>query len=60
MDLLAVDVSECSGAVPQRGDLVTLLGDEIGVDDLAAHAGTISYEVLTNLGRRYQRVYRGG
>jgi alanine racemase len=60
MDLLAVDVSECSGAMPQRGDLVTLLGDEISVDDLAAHAGTISYEVLTNLGRRYRRVYSGG
>ena len=41
-----------------RGDLVTLLGDEIGVDDLAARAGTIGYEVLTSLGRRYRRVYR--
>ena len=41
-----------------RGDLVTLLGDGIGVDDLAARAGTIGYEVLTSLGRRYRRVYR--
>jgi alanine racemase len=60
MDLLAVDVSGCAVAVPQRGELVTLLGDEISVDDLAGHAGTISYEVLTSLGRRYRRVYRGG
>jgi alanine racemase len=37
---------------------VTLLGDGIGVDDLAARAGTIGYEVLTSLGRRYRRIYR--
>jgi alanine racemase len=29
------------------------------VDDLAKAAGTIGYEVLTGLGRRYHRVYRG-
>jgi alanine racemase len=34
-----------------------LLGDGIGVDDYAAHAGTIGYEVLTSLGRRYRRNY---
>ena len=27
---------------------------------VAAAAGTIGYEVLTSLGRRYHRVYRGG
>jgi alanine racemase len=27
------------------------------VDDLAAGFGTVNYEVLTNLGRRYHRVY---
>ncbi|HVY56592.1 MAG TPA: alanine racemase C-terminal domain-containing protein, partial [Xanthobacteraceae bacterium] len=35
-------------------------GGDIGVDDVAAWAGTIGYEILTNLGRRYHRVYRGG
>jgi alanine racemase len=34
------------------------VGEDIGVDDLAARAGTIGYEVLTSLGRRYRRVYR--
>src|SRR5262249_39084776 len=29
------------------------------VDDFASHAGTISYEVLTSLGRRYRRSYIG-
>ncbi len=56
MDLIAIDVTDL-GEPPQRGDLVTLLGDEIGVDDLAARAGTIGYEVLTGLGRRYRRIY---
>jgi alanine racemase len=58
MDLLAVDVSDMPDGAVRRGDMVTLIGDEIGVDDLAARAGTIGYEILTSLGRRYHRVYR--
>jgi len=60
MDLLAVDVTDLPEDVPRRGDLVTLLGEEIGIDDLASHAGTISYEILTSLGRRYARIYKDG
>jgi alanine racemase len=60
MDLLAVDVTDLPEDKPRRGDTVALLDDTIGVDDLASHAGTISYEVLTSLGRRYHRVYKGG
>jgi alanine racemase len=48
------------GRPPSRGDRVGLLGAEIGVDDLAARAGTIGYEVLTSLGRRYRRIYTAG
>jgi alanine racemase len=59
MDLLAVDVTDLPQDKPRRGDTVALLDDTIGVDDLASHAGTIAYEVLTSLGRRYHRVYRG-
>jgi alanine racemase len=55
MDLMAIDVTDVPGV--ERGDQVTLLGDGIGVDDYAAHAGTIGYEVLTSLGRRYRRTY---
>jgi alanine racemase len=60
MDLLALDVTDLPEGIPHRGDLVTLLGDSIGVDDLASHAGTIGYEVLTGLGGRYRRVYQTG
>jgi alanine racemase len=38
---------------------VTLIGDGITVDELAHHFGTIGYEVLTSLGPRYARVYKG-
>ncbi|HVY57368.1 MAG TPA: alanine racemase [Xanthobacteraceae bacterium] len=60
MDLLAVDVTDLPDGTVRRGDHVTLIGGDIGVDDVAAWAGTIGYEILTNLGRRYHRVYRGG
>jgi alanine racemase len=56
MDLIALDVTDAHKPV-NRGDLVTLLGDGITVDDLAERAGTIGYEVLTSLGRRYRRIY---
>ena len=58
MDLIAFDVTDVAETQVKRGGLVTLLGDGIGVDDLADRAGTIGYEVLTSLGRRYRRIYR--
>jgi alanine racemase len=39
---------------------VTLIGEGITVDELAHHFGTIGYEVLTSLGSRYARIYKGG
>jgi alanine racemase len=40
--------------------MVTLIGEGITVDELAHHFGTIGYEALTSLGKRYARVYKGG
>jgi alanine racemase len=60
MDLLAIDITDLPDNAARRGDLATLIGDEITVDDLARAAGTIGYEVLTSLGKRYHRVYRTG
>jgi alanine racemase len=59
MDLIAVDVTDVTDGPARRGDLVTLIGEGTSVDDLAAGMGTIGYEVLTSLGRRYHRSYRG-
>ena len=59
MDLLAVDITDMPPNTVRRGHLVTLIGDGVTVDKLAHHFGTIGYEVLTSLGKRYPRVYRG-
>jgi alanine racemase len=60
MDLIAVDVTDLDKSAVRRGHMATLLGEGITVDELAHHFGTIGYEVLTSLGQRYTRVYKGG
>src|ERR1700704_523518 len=60
MDLIAVDVTDLEKNAARRGQMVTLIGEGITVDELAHHFGTIGYEVLTSLGPRYARVYKGG
>jgi len=59
MDLITLDVSAVPVDRCAVGTDVTLLGDGIDIDDLADAAGTISYEILTHLGKRYHRVYKG-
>lgn len=56
MDLITVDISHLH-EVPRHLDI---LGAGQTVDDLAAMAGTIGYEILTSLGPRYTRRYAGG
>ena len=60
MDLIAIDITDLPPSTARRGHLVTLIGEGITVDELAHHFGTIGYEVLTSLGRRFARVYKGG
>src|ERR1700723_4650938 len=59
MDLIAVDITDLPNNAVRRGHMVTLIGEGITVDELAHHFGTIGYEVLTSLGARYARVYKG-
>ncbi|MGJ8545157.1 MAG: alanine racemase [Sulfitobacter sp.] len=54
MDLITADVTHLR-SIP---DSLTLIGPHQSVDDLAAAAGTIGYEILTSLGGRYDRDYR--
>ena len=42
-----------------RGDWVELFGANVPVDEVAEHSGTIGYELLTGIGRRYTRTYVG-
>jgi alanine racemase len=55
MDLLTIDVSH----LPDPPEALELLGAHQGIDELAASAGTIGYEILTSLGARYRRRYLG-
>ena len=57
MDLITVDVTDLGDPAPQRGDLVELIGPSQSIEAAGARAGTIGYEVLTHLGRRFHRVY---
>jgi alanine racemase len=59
MDLVVFDVSGVDPALARPGGFIELLHEDYGVDAAAADAGTIGYEILTALGRRYHRVYRG-
>jgi alanine racemase len=59
MDLIAVDVTDVPNGHTRRGDFATLIGGDLGIDELATSLGTISYEVLTRLGHRFHRVYKG-
>ena len=56
MDLSTFDVTDVPAEI---GGMLTLLGPAHGVDALAAEAGTIGYEILTSLGRRFARRYIG-
>ncbi|HTW54640.1 MAG TPA: alanine racemase [Stellaceae bacterium] len=58
MDLATFDVSTVSPAELYPGNMIELIGEHYGVDDAAADAGTIGYEILTALGARYHRIYR--
>ena len=57
MDLIALDITAVTEGAARRGDFATLIGDGISVDEFATWCGTIGYEVLTDLGHRYHRVW---
>ncbi|GJE19477.1 alanine racemase [Methylobacterium marchantiae] len=57
MDLVILDVTDAPAA--RRGGPATLIGDALDVDSVGRAAGTIGYEILTNLGSRYVRHYVG-
>lgn len=57
MDFVCLDVSEIPREAVREGDWATLIGGSVTIDEVAALAGTISYELLTALGDRLERVY---
>jgi alanine racemase len=59
MDLFSIDVTGIDPKHVFPGAYVDLLDGRYGVDDFARDAGTIGYEVLTQLGGKHHRIYRG-
>jgi alanine racemase len=57
MDLVTVDLTGHKPA-PMPGDWLEVIGPHQSVDDLAKTCGTIGYEILTNISRRCQRLYK--
>ncbi len=57
MDLITVDVTELPDGAVRRGDPAILIGEGLTVDEVGKRAETIGYEILTRLGRRFERRY---
>jgi alanine racemase len=58
MDLITLDVTEAPVDATYPGAMVDLIGGGgPSLDEVAEAAGTIGYEILTALGRRYHRQY---
>jgi alanine racemase len=60
MDLATLDVTDLPPEWVYPGSWVELINPQITVDAVAAAAGTVSWEVLTRLGKRPHRIYLGG
>jgi alanine racemase len=57
MDLLPVDVTDADPAAARLGAMVTLIGPELGITELAAAARITGRHVLARLGQRFHRIY---
>ncbi len=56
MDLIALDVTGCEAGPGAR---VELFGANLPLDEAAADAGTLAYELLAGISPRVRRAYRG-
>ena len=54
MDQAMIDITSTDAQV---GDAVEIFGDRLPIEELANKLGTITYEILTSVSRRVQRVY---
>ena len=59
MDLCVADVTDLPEDAVRPGVHAEFFGQAIALDDFAVRCGTIGYQVLTGLGRRYAREYLG-
>lgn len=57
MDLITFDVTNVPEQVLEDAEEISIIGGGVDIDELAASAGTIAYELLTGLGHRFARKY---
>lgn len=57
MDQFCIDVTDIEGV--SMGDRVTIFGEGLSADEVAAHAETINYEIICGVSKRTQRIYKG-
>ena len=57
MDMMTVEIGHLPPDACQVGGAVEIIGPHQSADALGEAAGTIGYEILTSLGKRYQRRY---
>jgi alanine racemase len=55
---LPIDITNLPDrSVARAGSIVTLVGGDIGIDELAAGSGLSGREIISRLGRRFHRIY---
>jgi alanine racemase len=59
MDSIILDATDCRKNAVHEGTLVDLICEDQTVDQIASASGTIGYEILTSLGKRFHRHYQG-
>ena len=57
IDLLPVDVTDLDRSLARFGGMATLIGNGIGIDDLADASGSTGREIVSRLGHRFHRIY---
>lgn len=60
MDLIVADATVVPESVLAKAETAEIFGDTISLKEFAVNAGTIDYEMLTNLGNRFCRFYKKG
>ena len=60
MDSITVDVTDLDAGLVETAGHATVLGSGYSLAQMAADAGTIGYEILTQLGQRPARRFKGG
>ena len=58
MDLVTFDLSKFQKKDVQINNRIEIINDQNNINQICMNIGTIPYEILTNLGRRYSRKYK--